>query len=181
MADITNSDDGSAGQNGGLFLVGGQPNADGSYTFRAGNSNILYAYKDVAYSLWGSDVLTLSTEAEYEPPCTNHSYGSWQITRAATADSEGQEQRSCVCGDTQTRKLIPVAMTAAVNPTTVTAGTKPEDVQISLSASQSIGGAGVTDVELDCIITDESGKEVTLEQALAVPGKYTITPKIKTP
>lgn len=139
------------------------------------------SWSDVIYLENDSRQVETRTVYRYARSSIDHSYGDWEITRAATADSEGQEQRSCVCGDTQTRKLIPVALTATVNPTTVTAGTKPEDVQISLSASQSIGGAGVTDVELDYIITDESGKEVTLEQALAVPGKYTITPKIKTP
>lgn len=109
------------------------------------------------------------------------SYGNWTITKDAAADAEGQEQRACqVCGAVQTRKLIPVALAAAVVPETVIAGAEVGDVSIDLSAGLAIGGDPVTDLELAYTITDETGKEITLEQALAVPGKYTITPKIKT-
>ena len=65
-------------------------------------------------------------------------------------------------------------------PETVSAGAEVGDVSIDLSAGLAIGGDPVTDLELAYTITDETGKEITLEQALAVPGKYTITPKIKT-
>ena len=37
------------------------------------------------------------------------------------------------------------------------------------------------DQELEYIITDASGRAVSLEEALCTPGSYTITPKIKTP
>ena len=181
LADLTNSDDDSIGENGGLFLVGGEKDASGNYTFSVGGANTTYVYDQKTRNLWGSDVLTLSTNSAYAPPCS-HSYDAWETTKAATATSQGQEQRECsLCGDTQTRQLIPVGLTAIVEPVTVTTGAKPEDVRISLSASQSIGGAQVTDLELEYTITDESGKEYTLEQALATPGKYTITPKVKTP
>ena len=125
---------------------------------------------------------SLYTIVGYDPGAEEeHIYGDWEITKAVTATSEGEEQRSCVCGEIQTRRLIPVTLSASAEPVKVTAGAKPEDVKIGLSASLSIGGALVTDMELDYIITDESGKIFTLEEALAKPGKYTITPKVKTP
>lgn len=107
-------------------------------------------------------------------------FGSWQTVKAAEAVAEGEEQRSCgVCGAVQTRKLIPVQLRSAVEPGTIVAGAAPGDVQISLSALFAIGGGSVADLELEYTITDETGTEVTLEQALATPGSYTITPKVK--
>ena len=111
-----------------------------------------------------------------------HICGDWEITKEATATAEGQEQQTCAaCGHVRPRKLIPVALTASMEPAKVTAGAKPGDVKIDLSARMSIGGDGVADLELDYTITDEAGKEYSLEEALNTPGKYTITPKIKTP
>ena len=126
-------------------------------------------------SICGDSYLDAYVEA------SGHSYGVWEITKAATATVEGEEQRQCVCGEVQTRKLIPVQLTASVEPVKITAGTKPEDVKIGISAALAIDGTGVTDLELEYTITDESGKEFTLEEALKTPGKYTITPKVKTP
>ena len=137
----------------------------------------------------GWEIYILELDHNYENGiCTGcgkgshtHVYGSWYTVKEATSTQEGQEQRQCGCGDAQTRKLIPVALTASVEPQRVSVGAKPEDVKIGLSARMSIGGAPVTDLELDYSITDETGKEHSLEEALSVPGKYTITPKVKIP
>ena len=111
-----------------------------------------------------------------------HCYGDWEITKEVTADSEGREQAVCAgCGDVKVRRIVPVALTATVEPVKVTKGAKPEDVKIGLSASQTIGGGAVADLEMEYVITDKDGKEVTLEEALKQPGEYTITPKVKTP
>ena len=111
-----------------------------------------------------------------------HTYGDWEITKEVTATAEGQEQQTCAaCGDVRVRGIVPVQLTASVDPAKVPAGTDPEDVKISLSAGSAIDGTAVADMELEYVITDESGREVTLEEALAKPGKYTITPKVKIP
>ena len=121
--------------------------------------------------------------AVWEHVCAGgHTYGNWEITKAATAAAEGEELRICgACDAVQTRKLMPVALAADVEPGKVTAGAIPGDVKIGLSARMSIGGAPVTDLELEYVIIDETGKEYSLEEALAAPGKYTITPKVKIP
>lgn len=73
LADVTNSDAGTVGQNGGLFLVGGTPEKDGSYTF----SNVNYTYGEETTGLWsGTELLTLAT-SNYTPeeePESNEPY-----------------------------------------------------------------------------------------------------------
>ena len=65
MADVTNSDSGTVGSSGGLFLVGGTANSDGSYTFKG----YKFAYGDDAKALWGTDegsILILDTD-DFDP------------------------------------------------------------------------------------------------------------------
>ena len=60
MVDVTNSDSGTIGSGGGLFLVGGTPSSSGVYSF-AGAS---FIYDSETTSLWGTgegSILTLST------------------------------------------------------------------------------------------------------------------------
>ncbi len=61
LVDVTNSDAGTVGQNGGLFLAGtdvGRWNE--SYTFSAGRSNIVYAYDPDQITLYDEEILTLA-------------------------------------------------------------------------------------------------------------------------
>ncbi len=69
LADITNSDEGTVGSDGSLFLVGGTPDSTGVYTFATkGTSTAGFAYDSDTKSLWGdSGILTLA-ESNYEPP-----------------------------------------------------------------------------------------------------------------
>lgn len=60
LADVTNSDADTAGEDGSLFLVGGSPNADGSYTF----GSCTFTYDEDTTSLWSSgNTLTLSASS----------------------------------------------------------------------------------------------------------------------
>ena len=34
-----------------------------------------------------------------------HEFGAWQVTKEATCESEGEEVRTCACGETETRKI----------------------------------------------------------------------------
>ena len=61
LADVTNSDTGTSGSGGGLFLAGGTGTAAGGYTV----SGIRYAYKTDMIELWGTgedSLLTLEAE-----------------------------------------------------------------------------------------------------------------------
>jgi len=56
LADITNSDTGTVGACGDLFLVGGKGNAKGGYTVALNNGNtVKYYYDSGSLKLWGDD------------------------------------------------------------------------------------------------------------------------------
>ncbi|MBQ7871356.1 MAG: S-layer homology domain-containing protein, partial [Oscillospiraceae bacterium] len=38
-------------------------------------------------------------------PATGHSYGEWTVTKAATCFAEGEEVRTCACGEVETRVI----------------------------------------------------------------------------
>lgn len=91
LVDVTNSDSGTVGQNGGLFLAGtdvGRWNE--SYTFSAGRSNIVYAYDPDQRTLYGEEILTLAradysaagTEQEMEVRVSGPESGSVQYGTA---------------------------------------------------------------------------------------------------
>ena len=45
-------------------------------------------------------------EEDTTPACTNHKYGSWKTTKAATVFKKGSQTRSCtICGASQTRSI----------------------------------------------------------------------------
>lgn len=68
LVDVTNSNDGSVGMEGGLFLSGANGSPTSGYVFSAGNTNISYAYSQDVTEFWGTaGILSLSAK-EYEPP-----------------------------------------------------------------------------------------------------------------
>jgi len=80
LADVTNSDAGSVGQNGGLFLSGAQGSAAGGYTAL----NVSYVYDSDTQAMWGENVLTLS-DTDYTPGAAEHVHnlqpdGQWSAT-----------------------------------------------------------------------------------------------------
>lgn len=69
LVDITNSDDGTVGQAGGLFLAGTAGTVADGYSFTAGGAQISFQYDEETKSLYGSGsgtVLELAT-AGYDP------------------------------------------------------------------------------------------------------------------
>ncbi|MCC8156670.1 MAG: leucine-rich repeat protein, partial [Oscillospiraceae bacterium] len=66
MADITNSDSGTIGKNGGLFMVCADDavssNSSG-YSFLVGSTSIRYTYSSTSLELYGADALTLGSAA----------------------------------------------------------------------------------------------------------------------
>ena len=68
LVDVTNSDDGSVGMEGGLFLSGANGSPTSGYVFSAGNTNISYAYSQDVTEFWSTaGILSLSAK-EYEHP-----------------------------------------------------------------------------------------------------------------
>ncbi|MCD7902690.1 MAG: leucine-rich repeat protein [Oscillospiraceae bacterium] len=67
MADITNSDSGTIGKNGGLFMVCADDAVSSSssgYSFLVGSTTIRYTYSSTCLELYGADALTLGSAAE---------------------------------------------------------------------------------------------------------------------
>ena len=103
MVDITNSDSGTVGQNGGLFLSGGSGSPSGGYYFL--NYGIKFVYDDDMKDLWGTgttSILYLSS-TDYTP--CQHSFGSWTVVTAGSCTTKGVERRECSkCGAYETRE-----------------------------------------------------------------------------
>ncbi len=68
LVDVTNSDTGSIGFDGSLFLAGTKANADGSYTFTIWGDDIKFIYDDDQLSLFGAEVLKLSETNYIQKP-----------------------------------------------------------------------------------------------------------------
>lgn len=76
LVDVTNSDAGTVGADGGLFLVGTTANEDGSYTFL----DTRFTYDDETESLYdGTGILTLEN-ADYTPPALALSYSDMPVS-----------------------------------------------------------------------------------------------------
>lgn len=69
LVDVTNSDTGTAGQNGELFLAGTTGSVAGGYTFQAGGLNVSYEYDPEMVALYGNTILTLAS-SNYAPSQT---------------------------------------------------------------------------------------------------------------
>lgn len=94
LVDVTNSDAGTVGASGGLFLDA--PQAGGSmesgYTFTAGNKNITYTYDADIMDLYGNAILTLSeTGYQQQTPIagTVTIDGTPKIGETLTANTSG--------------------------------------------------------------------------------------------
>ncbi|MBQ3192234.1 MAG: hypothetical protein IJO21_01915 [Oscillospiraceae bacterium] len=63
LVDVTNSDSGTAGANGQLFLAGVPANANGSYTI----SGVTFTYDESTQSLWENSTVLNMSEASFDP------------------------------------------------------------------------------------------------------------------
>ncbi len=61
LVDVTNSDAGTIGQNGGLFLNGYSSNSGNTYTFTPSGSSVQYTYYNDTIDYYGLSALTLSS------------------------------------------------------------------------------------------------------------------------
>lgn len=60
LVDVTNSDSGSVGANGGLFLATGSGSAADGYSFSVGGMTVTYCYSEWMLSYFGETLLTLA-------------------------------------------------------------------------------------------------------------------------
>ncbi len=104
LVDITNSEPGSWGQNGELFLAGGSGSVSSGYTIRDKYGyTIHYTYDQETKDMWGSSVLTLSSTSYV--PCTTHNYNI-KTTKNPTCLAAGTKTYTCKnCGYTFTKSI----------------------------------------------------------------------------
>ncbi len=81
LVDVTNSDTGTAGQNGELFLAGTTGSVTDGYIFQAGGLSVSYNYDPEMVTLYGNTILTLASSS-YTPSQTVPT-----VTVSATAQS----------------------------------------------------------------------------------------------
>lgn len=110
LVDVTNSDSGAVGQNGGLFLVGGSGNPTTGYTFL----DYIYTYDADELSQWGTDESSILYLAEknYEGSCDDGHTEVIDQAVEATCQATGLTQGShcTVCGETIVeQEVIPVS------------------------------------------------------------------------
>ncbi len=68
LVDVTNSDEGTVGENGELFLAGYDRTEEEAYVFSAGNTEISYIYSDDMLAVFENYGILLLNESDYTPP-----------------------------------------------------------------------------------------------------------------
>ncbi|MCD8106805.1 MAG: hypothetical protein LUE20_02430, partial [Oscillospiraceae bacterium] len=98
LVDVTNSDDGVTGQNGGLFMVcasDAESSDSSGYSFTVGSKTITYAYDSLTLQLFPSSYLTLgtvdkTTDETVEETAPEHTHTLTKISaRDATCTEDG--------------------------------------------------------------------------------------------
>lgn len=67
LVDVTNSDSGTIGQSGGLFLNGCTGSVADGYTFSTAGGDVVFTYGGEMITLWGSDGILVLSETEFDP------------------------------------------------------------------------------------------------------------------
>lgn len=173
LVDVTNSDDGTVGQNGGLFLAGYDSGSwNESYTFRAGGSYIAYAYDPDQRTLYGKEILTLSN-ADY------NAAGTEQEMEVRVSGPEG--------GSVQygTAPQLQVTVEGLSNPGTITYQWYqvneygvPQLITGANAATYTPTGLALGDYIYYCLVTCD-GYEVTSPQVTVTVEQAVLTPSIQ--
>ena len=158
LVDVTNCDTETGTEDNSLFLVGGAPNADGSYTF----AGCTFTYDDDTHALWDSTgVLTLSTSS-YTPASDGFTQADLLAGIAAGAESYRYEipeslilesdctiDASYVYEDEQGNKY-PAGWCVYV----------PKGVTLTVPAGVTLTVKGALGLNGGCVVVEEGGKLV---------------------
>ena len=129
-----------------------------------------YGYYICDKALTNTDKITVTADGDIsdpaipggeEPPHVCE-FGDWVITKEATAEADGEKERKCECGKTETAvvKFVPEA---DENTGILTEDTKPEDnacnADIEIDVEDIITDIGLTDEE---ILKIENGEDISV-------------------
>lgn len=126
LADVTNSDAGSAGQDGGLFLAGARldtATTPPSYTVTLQNGgSIMYSY-ETGENLWGNDVLLTLEPEDYDPsaeppPATQSAVGGVKVENGTlTLRAEAAEKaRLLAAAYDRNRRFLDTVLLRSLEP-----------------------------------------------------------------
>ena len=205
LIDVTNSDEGTIGSRGGLFMnapVSGGSIAEG-YTFAiSGQGNISYTYDSDTKMMWGTDedsILKLA-DSDYVPKTHQHSY-IWVDGNAKDADGHTLTCKDCPDNSTQKQAHSFVysasesTIAAACEVCTYNGGTltllAPADLTYSGSAKEATYTSTIVGVSPTIsysgnttggypVNADSYTASVTLGEATAIV-EFAISPKTITP
>ena len=100
LVDVTNSDSGTVGSDGSLFMAGGTGSITGGYAV----SRCMYAYDTDNIALWGEgkDSILFLSSSKYDPNAQppveeEHSYKA--VITPPTCTEDGYTTYTCACGD----------------------------------------------------------------------------------
>lgn len=111
-------------------------------------------------------------------PATGHTWGEWQVTKAATAKAEGTEERACVlCKEKETRSIakLPSVLESIKTNEKIKTSTIAEDSVFAL-AGQSVADLKKS-VSADVKVLDKNSKAVADKKKLATGMQIVLTDK----
>ena len=112
LVDVTNSDAGTKGENGQLFLAGASGSPESEYTISLGNETLRYNYSLMSQEMKDmmGNALVLS-DKNYDPdgttePECSHEWEENGIIKAATCTEAGEMEYKCsICGETKNESI----------------------------------------------------------------------------
>ena len=173
LVDVTNSDDGTVGQNGGLFLAGtdvGRWNE--SYTFSAGRSNIVYAYDPDQITLYDEEILTLARN-DYRAAGTEQQ----EVVRVSGPE-DGTVQYGTAPQLQVTVEGLPNTSTITYQWYQVNEYGVPQMISDATAAAYAPTGLALGDYTYYCLVTCD-GYEVTSPQVTVTVVQKELTPVIQ--
>ena len=173
LVDVTNSDDGTVGQNGGLFLAGYDSGSwNVRYTFRAGGSNIAYAYDPDQRTLYGEEILTLSA-ADY------NAAGTEQEMEVRVSGPEGGTVQYGTAPQLEvTVEGLPNTSPIAYQWYQVNEYGVPQMISGANAAAYAPTGLALGDYTYYCLVTCD-GYEVTSRRVTVTVEQKVLTPSIQ--
>ena len=173
LVDVTNSDDGTVGQNGGLFLAGYDSGSwNESYTFRAGGSDIAYAYDPGQRTLYGKEILTLS-DADY------NAAGTEQEMEVRVSGPEGGTVQYGTAPQLEvTVEGLPNTSPIAYQWYRVNEYGVPQMISGANAAAYAPTGLALGDYTYYCLVTCD-GYEVTSRRVTVTVEQKVLTPSIQ--
>jgi len=159
IVDITNSDAGTIGHGGQLFL-GGTANGsvENGYVFTIGNTDIIYTYDEDEIAMWGSELLTLAA-ADFNPvseEIENGTYGENITWTVSDTDHDGKGDRIVIEGIGELADIDEAAPWEAYK----------------TDITEAVIGDGITYIGFNMFGSYTSLKSVELPQSVAEIGAY---------